>query len=555
VRGNSRVTSGSSTASRARIDARVEPASTRRGLVAHASLITTALLISVVLLGAALRFTGIDWGRPFVYHPDEGTIVKTAMRMVATPDWNPHDFNYPSLVIDVQAGIVAIGHILAGWSLQTDQAWLFVRNEALPEQFDAFLAGRVVVAALGLATVVVTFLIGRKLGGRIAGLLAAVVVAVAPIHIESSRFATTDVPLTLLCALVLLASIRASEMPDRALRWVIAAGLVGLATSAKWNGLAVAIVPFSLFLASRPSGQGGLMVFRSRTPWLMLLAAGGALFLTTPAVVLAPGEVATWLQQQVTGYGVAKGPGVSNGLLLQIGSLTEGFGPIGFALSVIGWLGLVTRRRRVEFSMALFIAVYVVILSLPVLHFPRHSLPALPFVAVGIGLLPGRLAAIGRNVRPLRGDLGRKSQFKTLSRLTATLLILLAMVPVVGRDVTDARRLRAQDTRSVAYAWIIANLPRNAIVAREQYTPQLSPEQFRLRNHDGLYQRNMAWYREVRVQYLIASSEIYGRNVDNPATPFRSDFYREVFALPEVFRIDPGENRPGPTIRIFRLDP
>ncbi len=76
----------------------------RRRLVADPGLVTVALLTAVVLVGAVLRFTGIEWGRPFVYHPDEEAIVKTAMRMVATRDWNPHDFNYPSLVIDVQAG-------------------------------------------------------------------------------------------------------------------------------------------------------------------------------------------------------------------------------------------------------------------------------------------------------------------------------------------------------------------------------------------------------------------------------------------------------------------
>jgi hypothetical protein len=31
--------------------------------------------------------------------------------------------------------------------------------------------------------------------------------------------------------------------------------------------------------------------------------------------------------------------------------------------------------------------------------------------------------------------------------------------------------------------------------------------------------------------------------------------YRELFALPEVFRVDPEPGRRGPTIRIFRLDP
>lgn len=92
-------------------------------------------------------------------------------------------------------------------------------------------------------------------------------------------------------------------------------------------------------------------------------------------------------------------------------------------------------------------------------------------------------------------------------------------------------------------------------MAREQYTPQLAPDQFRLRNHDGLYQRSMAWYRDQRVQYIIASSAIYQRYLNNAARPFDDAFYRSVFALPEIFHLESSADRPGPTIRIFRMDP
>lgn len=524
-------------------------------ITARPDLLTTALLMAIALVGAVVRFTGIEWGRPFVYHPDEATIVKTAMRMVATRDWNPHDFNYPSLVIDLNAGIVAIGHALAGWPLATYQVGLFTAHEALPQQFNAFLAGRVVVAFLGVATIIVTYAIGRRVGGRLVGLIAAAIVAFAPIHIESSRYAMTDVPVTLLCALVLLASIRASEEPDRTRWWVIAAALVGLATSAKWTGVAVGTVPFVLFVSSRVRNGGLPALIRSRTPWLMLLAAVLALVLTTPALVLATGEVVDGVRQQAVGYGLAKGPGTANSLILQIQSLTDGFGPVGLVLTTIGWVGLLTGRRPIAWAMAVFIGIYVVILSLPVLYFPRNSLPALPFMAVAIGLVPGRVAALVHRWRIDRHRVGRAISSPVRVRLAVTILIAIAMIPAMTRDVADARQLRKPDTRSVAYDWILANLPHNVIVAREQYTPQLAPDQFRSRNHDGLYQRSLAWYRDQHVEYLIASSAIYLRYLGNPARPFDGAFYRALFAMPEVFRVDAGATRPGPTIRIFRLTP
>jgi 4-amino-4-deoxy-L-arabinose transferase-like glycosyltransferase len=524
-------------------------------LAARPDLVATMLLLSMALIGAAIRFTGIEWGRPFVYHPDEAIIVKTAMQMVATNDWNPHDFNYPSLVIEVDAGIVAIGHVVAGWPLATYQIGLFGAHEALPQQFDAFLTSRIVVAFLGITTIIVTYAIGRRLGGRIAGLVAAAIVALAPTHIESSRYAMTDVPVTLLCALVLLASIRASEEPGRTRWWVISAALVGLATSAKWNGVAVGIVPCALFVSSCVRYGGVSALIRSRTPWLMLLAGVLALVLTTPALIFAPGEVINGLRQQAVLYGAARGPGDANGLFLQIQMLTDGFGPIGFVLTAVAWVALLAGRRRIEWAIALFIGIYVVILSLPVVYYPRNSLPALPFIGVAIGLLPGHIDSLARRWRVQHHPLGRWSASSVRVRVAVTILIALAIIPALSLDVADAREFRKQDTRSVAYYWLVAHLPHNAIIAREQYTPQLAASDFPSRNHDGLYQRSIQWYRDQHVEYLIASSAIYLRYLGNPDRPFDDAFYRALFALPEVFHVDADGTRPGPTIRVFRLVP
>jgi hypothetical protein len=114
------------------------------------------------------------------------------------------------------------------------------------------------------------------------------------------------------------------------------------------------------------------------------------------------------------------------------------------------------------------------------------------------------------------------------------------------------RRARATDTRTIAYTWMLDHLPHNAIVAREQYTPQVRPDQFRLRNHNRLYLRNMEWYRQLRVRYVVTSSDLYARFVDNPATPVLSAFYQDLFKLPEVFRWtrgDGGTARPSASSR------
>ena len=65
----------------------------------------------------------------------------------------------------------------------------------------------------------------------------------------------------------------------------------------------------------------------------------------------------------------------------------------------------------------------------------------------------------------------------------------------------------------------------------------------------------MDWYRSAGTQVIVASSGAYGQFVDNPSTPQSDAWYHTLFALPEVYRVDPGPGRPGPTIRIFELAP
>jgi hypothetical protein len=122
-------------------------------------------------------------------------------------------------------------------------------------------------------------------------------------------------------------------------------------------------------------------------------------------------------------------------------------------------------------------------------------------------------------------------------------------------SVSAVRVIRRPDTRQIAHQWMLRNLPDRAVIARETVTPQTSLDEFRFRGSYFLWQNDLDWYRDAGVRYLIASSIPYLRFVGRESKPEQDAFYRELFALPEVFHIDGGAGRPGPTIRIFRLDP
>ena len=518
-----------------------------RSAASDRAALALAALLGLIALGAFVRILGIDFGRPFAYHPDENVIVGAAMRMVHDRDWNPHNFLYSSLLPDIQAVVTAIVRQTGGATLETDQGWLFA-NEALPQQFRYFLAGRAVVVGMGVLTIPVTFLIAQRWGGWVAGLIAAAIVAVAPLHVTNSRYMTTDVPVALFCALTLLAVVEAERRGgDR--WWVLAGVLAGLAVSTKWNGAIVLVVPAVAYLSTAATLREIGPLLRRRTPYLMAAAALIALVATTPAIILDAGTVADFLALQAQLYGRGRGNEQSAGILFNTRSLVAGMGPVTTILGVVGCVAIVAGRHRRELALPAFVVLYFIIASIPATHFERNLVPLIPYLAVAAGLLVVRTVAWLGGIRPVL----RRVSNAGLAAGLMLIVLVAGLVPDAVLAYQEGSRLERPDTRTLALDWILANVPRNTVVARERYTPQLTSARYRLRDHEFLWQRDWRWYEEQGVRYLITSSTTYGQFYRNARDPVHDAFYTQLFELPEVFRADPGPDTPGPTIRILAL--
>ena len=71
------------------------------------------LLGAILLAALAVRLWSIRAGIPHAVGIDEPAVVDRGLRMVRTGDWNPHIFDYPTLVIYLHAA-VALVRFLAG---------------------------------------------------------------------------------------------------------------------------------------------------------------------------------------------------------------------------------------------------------------------------------------------------------------------------------------------------------------------------------------------------------------------------------------------------------
>src|SRR5438552_17216335 len=136
-----------------------------------------ATALAAILAGAAtLRLVGIQYGLPFgnLLNPDEQSIVPRAWKLVHGGGGDPHWFDYPTLLMYVNAPF---------------QAW---------QSEPSYLTARIVGVVLATASIAAAWWLGRRaFGTTSSGLVAAAAVGVCTVHVAYSHAAVTDVPLTL----------------------------------------------------------------------------------------------------------------------------------------------------------------------------------------------------------------------------------------------------------------------------------------------------------------------------------------------------------------------
>ncbi|MEO6212854.1 MAG: glycosyltransferase family 39 protein, partial [Vicinamibacterales bacterium] len=175
-------------------------------------------LLAVVAAAAVLRLFPIWFGLPHLYaRPDEEVAVRKALGVLLRGELNPQFFHWPSLTFYLFAALFGAARIMRR---------IAGLDPALTGGQHLLLA-RACVACAGTATVYVLFTIGKRIGGEMTGLIAALFLAVAVLHVRDSHFAMTDVLMTLLVTICLGLVLRAIDAGELRLRWFARAGAAG----------------------------------------------------------------------------------------------------------------------------------------------------------------------------------------------------------------------------------------------------------------------------------------------------------------------------------------
>lgn len=229
----------------------------------------------VALLAAALAVRAIALGRiPYNFGGDEGTQALAALQLVERPLGNP---------------------FATGWFAVPTMS--FALYGLAMRLCGATMAGaRALSAGVGTLTVLTTFLLGRSLGGRRVGWVAAVTVASSAYAVHFSRLASNQIfdPLIGTLAVWLLwEALRRAELGTTATLWWGLAGMVAglgwyLYFGARWVTLLLALILVwralvePRFLARHRQGLGLL-----GAGWLVVVAPLWAWYAAHPADLTA----------------------------------------------------------------------------------------------------------------------------------------------------------------------------------------------------------------------------------------------------------------------------
>ncbi len=335
-----------------------------------------------LLIGLALRVAGLGWGLPaagrgYPYHPDEPVVALATLRIdFGALQLSPRMFNYGSLSLYLDRLAINLVAAMGGVDLAPTAP-----SPAAGRTVGAVIRiGRWLTVVMGVLTVAVVAGLGARLYGPAAGGLAALLLALAPLHLAHGHYNTVDVPATFWTTLCLLLCAGALRRPGRA-ALATAGACAGLAASTKYNAGLVVLAPLYVLAATwrRPTW---CPLDRAAALVYTLLAAAAVFLLTTPGIFLDP--VQFWhdfrfeLWHSSTGHGLVFEHTSPAWLYHLTRSLPDG---LGVPLALVAMAGVVCAlfRHRVEEGLLLsFLLPYFMVIGSAEVKFSRYLLPILP---------------------------------------------------------------------------------------------------------------------------------------------------------------------------------
>lgn len=414
-------------------------------------------LLLVLLLGLFARLSVIRWGLPndehfFPYYPDEYTVLMVLQGMKpAQLDFYPRFLSaggklYPDPVFYFYlVGAAEAAASKAGLAVLTPDKAHYLHHPG--DYARLYLIGRLVTLLFGLLSIGLVFLCGAELFGAGWGLLAALFLAVTPLHIVYSSLMNVAVPASFFVLLVFYLCLKV--LSSGAAKYYLLAGLAaGLGIGTKMTAApTLGMIAAAALLGARKEG-------RLRLVLASFAAAGLAFFATNPYYLSEAKAVLSWLavRAQMASNTGAASAGTRYGFFYPLtDSIPAAIGWLPWLLGLAGIAAALFRRRGPELLLLAWVFPYYFITAWSGVPVIRYQVEQAAFFAL--------CAALFLYWARLRFPGGR----------LAGGAVALAAAASFGSSLVYAAALisglRGEDPRSQASRWIKENIPASAAIA------------------------------------------------------------------------------------------
>lgn len=400
---------------------------------------TAMVLALIVGAGAAVRFWGLDFGLPNTdVRPDEVALVSVSMALLFQ-GLNPKFFDWPSLEFYVLAALYRLRWEVGHWQGYFQHKWQ-ITAAVVGNPKPYFLFPRAIAAVSGTVSIWIVYRVASRLTDRLTGVVAALFLAVAFLHVRDSHFGVTDVPATALAIAAMLPLTSAFLDPASRRHWTRGGLLTGLAASAKYGAGIVAVVGIVIAVIARSERRLVVGHFVRFMIWSVI----GFLIGTPFALLDFPRfwQALSFDQSHLmTGHGTLVGRGWVQHLVF---SLRYGLGTPMLAAALVGFAVLFAQSWKRALVVCSFPILFYVLTGQGQTVFVRYIVPIVPFVCITAAVAVVEACRLVTRVVPLN--------LVACTTVAASLVALPSITSVVQFD----RLLAKPDSRELARAWIDA---------------------------------------------------------------------------------------------------
>lgn len=524
---------------------------------------TKLFLVLLFIFSLWLRLSAVGFGLPDLYHPDESRKLSIARSIVITSNWDPDYFKHPSFMVYSTAILGKIKYYF---------------TNTVPTVSDLAILGRSVSATFGALTIIAVFAVTSLLFNQSSGLLAAVIVAISPLHLVCSRYIKEDVVMIFFSLAALFLVLKFILKESKSSYLILSGFLVGIASSVKYTGVLSGLfilAPLILLTLEKYLPFLIRVLFKEDIKKYPIFNDKYQNLITNTLIALALIPIGFLI---ITPYSVINSKKFLTDVFFESHHMTIGhsgiisaaqylfsfhfeysfrraIGSLTFWLSLFS-LGFFLSERKIR-SLVPFCGFLLFFLpaewvnAKPFPQAERYILPTLPFLAISTS---GFLFCSFENI------IGKK----VLSYIRTIIIFACISSPLIY-SLTHTFAT-SKDTRELSKNWVIQNIPKGSIIVTDWlfYGPNISANDYKIielkspKADEVLSSISIENLKETGASYFITSSFFYNRYLYQiPAGDKIGLAYQKIFADNSVFvefsnpQVEYGFH--NPTIKIFKL--